>query len=101
MCGICGIYNYKNRQPVAGQQLQRMNATLAHRGPDDHGTLVDEEFGAAMRRLAIIDLERGHQPLCNEDRTVWAVCNGEIYNFRRLRKTLEASGHRFSTHTDV
>ncbi len=80
--------------------LTTMNRSLAHRGPDDEGLRLDGNAGLAMRRLKIIDLTGGHQPLCNEDQTVWTVFNGEIYNFQSLRKDLIAKGHRFACAAD-
>ena len=74
---------------------------IRHRGPDDEGVWVDEGVALGMRRLSIIDLSTGHQPIHNEDRSVWIVFNGEIYNFRELRRELEAAGHRFYTSTDT
>ena len=74
---------------------------IRHRGPDDEGVWVEEGVALGMRRLSIIDLSTGHQPIHNEDRTVWIVFNGEIYNFRELRRELEAAGHRFYTSTDT
>ena len=80
-----------------------MCATMRHRGPDDEGLYADAQSGVSLgiRRLAVIDVAGGHQPLCNEDRTVWVVCNGEIYNHRRLREDLLARGHRFATGSDA
>ena len=78
-----------------------MTAAVAHRGPDDEGHYLGQRVSLGHRRLSIIDLsEAGHQPLSNEDGTVWLVFNGEIYNFRELRKTLEAAGHRFRGESD-
>ena len=74
---------------------------MTHRGPDDAGIYLNGPVGLAVRRLAIIDLETGNQPIHNEDRTVWVVFNGEIYNFRRLRKDLESLGHQFTTESDT
>ena len=98
MCGICG-----STRGDAAQAIERMNATMVHRGPDDEGTFVDERAGVALgaRRLSIIDVANGHQPLANEDRTVWAALNGEIYNAARLRETLIRRGHRFVSHVDT
>ena len=76
-------------------RLDAMSATLVHRGPDSDGTLVDGPVGLAARRLAIIDLQTGDQPIANEDGTVHVVQNGEIYNYRELRAELERAGHRF------
>jgi asparagine synthase (glutamine-hydrolysing) len=98
MCGICGEWNVGG---VEGKTLTRMNAALPHRGPDGEGTAVFGEAGLAMRRLAVIDLEGGAQPMPNEDRSVWTVFNGEIYNHRALRRDLERRGHRFRTSSDT
>src|ERR1700722_11704823 len=80
-----------------------MCAVLHHRGPDDEGQHTDYATGVSigMRRLSIIDVEGGHQPICNEDRSVWVVCNGEIYNHSRLRADLQRRGHRFATSSDT
>ncbi len=96
MCGITGGFGVRMDAAV----LAAMNRSLAHRGPDDEGLRLDDNAGLAMRRLKIIDLTGGHQPLCNEDQTVWTVFNGEIYNFQSLRKDLIAKGHRFASETD-
>lgn len=101
MCGICGIYNYGSGVPVEKADLKAMNDLIVHRGPDDEGYYTDRNVGLAMRRLSIIDLSTGHQPLSNEDGTVWVVLNGEIYNFQELRRGLEARGHKFKTKTDT
>ena len=99
MCGICGIYNFTSA-PVREREIYAMNALLYHRGPDDDGFYFGRNAAIGMRRLAIIDREGGKQPVYNEDRTVVAAVNGEIYNYRELRKTLIANGHRFSTESD-
>jgi asparagine synthase (glutamine-hydrolysing) len=101
MCGIAGIADVTGRAPVDGDGLRRMNDQLFHRGPDDAGYLVERGVGLAMRRLAIIDLSTGQQPVHNEDKTVSVVFNGEIYNYRDLRAELQAKGHRFSTTSDT
>jgi asparagine synthase (glutamine-hydrolysing) len=99
MCGIAGI---ASRTGAADpQRLRAMSATLVHRGPDSDGELVDGPVGLAARRLSIIDLAGGDQPIANEDGTVHVVQNGEIYNFRELRAELERAGHRFSTRCDT
>jgi len=98
VCGICGQWKAGGAR---GDVLERMNRTLVHRGPDDAGQVLLGEAGLAMCRLSIIDLEGGRQPLCNEDETVWVVCNGEIYNHAELRRELEAAGHRFRTRSDT
>ena len=99
MCGICGIVS--TRGPVDPDQLARMSAKLLHRGPDSDGVFVDGPVGLAARRLAIIDLETGDQPIANEDGTVHVVQNGELYNYPELRAELERAGHRFATHGDT
>ena len=99
MCGICGLATRGG--PVDAERLRAMSATLVHRGPDSDGQLVDGPAGLASRRLSIIDLETGDQPIANEDGTVHVVQNGEIYNYRELRAGLEAAGHRFATRSDT
>jgi asparagine synthase (glutamine-hydrolysing) len=98
VCGICGEWNLSGADPKA---LERMNEALVHRGPDDQGAVLLGEAGLAMRRLAIIDLARGHQPIANEDASAWIICNGEIYNYRELRRELTARGHLFKTDSDT
>ena len=98
VCGICGIVSATGRRP---RSARAMSATLVHRGPDSDGGFVDGPVGLAARRLAIIDLETGDQPIANEDGTVHVVQNGEIYNYRELRAELERAGHRFATHGDT
>jgi len=100
MCGIAGAVSFAGR-PVSLAELRRMCAVLEHRGPNDEGFYVAPHAGLGMRRLSIIDLATGRQPVCNEDGTVWAVFNGEIYNFQQLRRGLEERGHRFYTGTDT
>jgi asparagine synthase (glutamine-hydrolysing) len=99
VCGICGIAS--SNGPADPERLARMSATLVHRGPDAAGTLTDGPVGLAARRLAIIDLETGDQPIANEDGSIHVVQNGELYNYRELRAELERSGHRFRTHSDT
>jgi len=101
MCGISGIYNYKTAEPVSERVLKAMNDTLIHRGPDDEGFYISNEVGLGHRRLSIIDLAAGHQPMTNEDGTVWVAFNGEIYNFIELHRFLESRGHRFKTRSDT
>ena len=101
MCGIVGnILARADRRPDPAV-LQRMNERLAHRGPDDEGILVQGPAGLAMRRLKIIDLATGHQPMAGEGRRVWVVFNGEIYNYRELGANLAARGHTFTTRSDT
>ncbi|MGH9354719.1 MAG: asparagine synthase (glutamine-hydrolyzing) [Terriglobia bacterium] len=101
MCGICGIFNFSTSAPADRERLSAATKALAHRGPDDQGIYVDRELGLGNRRLSIIDLAGGHQPLSNEDDSLWITLNGEIYNYKELRVTLEARGHRFRTATDT
>src|SRR3989441_1458199 len=111
MCGIAGFAEspqsdrFNPFRPFSQDErrdlVHRMCQAIRHRGPDDEGLLVDEGVALGMRRLSIIDLSTGHQPIHNEDQTVWIVFNGEIYNFRELRRELEAAGHRFYTSTDT
>lgn len=101
MCGICGQINLDFQTPVDSKFINRMNDTLLHRGPDDEGTYVKEHVGLAMRRLSIIDVAKGKQPISNEDQTIWIVFNGEIYNFPELRKRLISNGHQFRTNSDT
>lgn len=97
MCGLVGIASPR----PARDRLERAAARLAHRGPDDAGVYVGERCGLALRRLSIIDLAGGHQPICNEDGRVWLTCNGEIFSSPELRRELEAAGHQFRTQSDV
>jgi asparagine synthase (glutamine-hydrolysing) len=101
MCGICGIYNYGSGLPAEKARLKAVNDLLEHRGPDDEGYFTDGPVGLAMRRLSIIDLSTGQQPLSNEDGRIWIVFNGEIYNFADLRADLLARGHKFKTRSDT
>lgn len=101
MCGIAGIYYWDGRV-VDERTLRHMTDMLAHRGPDSAGYFVDGPVGLGNRRLAILDLSsRGHQPMSNEDGTVWVTYNGEIYNFREIREELEQRGHKFHSQTDT
>src|ERR1041385_4497632 len=100
MCGIVGYVNLDGRAADRAL-LERMNEAIHHRGPDEDGSYLKENVGLAMRRLAIIDLKGGQQPIANEDRTCWIVFNGEIYNFRELKKRLEDLGHTFRTDCDT
>ena len=101
MCGICGIVPSKNNSTVDAKLLRRMTDTLYHRGPDSEGFYTAPGIGLGIRRLSIIDLETGDQPIANEDGNVTVVCNGEIYNYRELRRDLEGRGHLFRTRSDV
>ncbi len=101
MCGICGMVALDGNTRIHREVLSRMNERLRHRGPDGEGEFLDVCVGLAMRRLAILDVQGGGQPVFNEDRTVAVVYNGEIYNAPELRKRLEANGHTFRSHTDT
>ena len=104
MCGIAGFVESKNRvaPEEAGAILDRMCRVIAHRGPDDQGTMhTAEGVHLGMRRLSIIDLAGGHQPIFNEDGQVSIVFNGEIYNYRELYPELQKRGHQFKTHSDT
>ncbi len=101
MCGIAGVINYYEKRDVPKQLVEKMVASLEHRGPDDVGIHVKENVGLGIRRLSIIDLDTGHQPISNEDNSIYVVYNGEIYNFKALRDELQQKGHTFKTNTDT
>ncbi len=101
MCGICGLLYFEPDTKAEVEILQEMNTALSHRGPDDEGYYVEGNVGLAMRRLKIIDLETGHQPIFSEDKSICVVFNGEIYNFRELRRNLSQKGHIFRTDSDT
>src|SRR5262249_45848093 len=101
MCGICGIVGHDGAPRVDPQAIAAMNRAMTHRGPDDEGTYFEPAVGLGARRLSIIDLAGGHQPIANEDGTLHIVFNGEIYNYRELRTFLDRKGHRFTTHSDT
>jgi asparagine synthase (glutamine-hydrolysing) len=101
MCGICGVAAADARRPIDPAMVRAMTETLWHRGPDGEGYHVADGVGLGMRRLSIVDLETGDQPIANEDRSLVLVCNGEIYNAVELRRELEGAGHRFRSHSDV
>lgn len=101
MCGICGKLIFRGEQVVSPSLVKAMADTIYHRGPDDEGYYVSGPIGLGFRRLAIIDLQSGHQPLSNEDGTIWIVFNGEIYNYQELRAFLLSKGHIFKTKTDT
>lgn len=101
MCGIAGSLYRDRRHPVDEQQLRAMSSSLRHRGPDEHGLWLGDGVGLAHRRLSIIDLADGQQPLANEDGRVRVVFNGEIYNYRQLRSELESKGHQFRSRSDT
>lgn len=101
MCGICGVVFLDPERRVDAEVLVAMRDTLAPRGPDDAGVYLNGNVGLASRRLSIIDLAEGHQPMANEDESVWVVFNGEIYNFKEVRQFLQTRGHKFRTNSDT
>src|SRR5579863_5284322 len=101
MCGIAGIVNTEDAAVVDRESVHQMCAQIIHRGPDDEGIYARRGVGLGMRRLSIIDLRGGHQPIHNEDESVWVVFNGEIYNFAELRREMEGRGHHIYTNTDT
>ncbi len=101
MCGILGFINLDRSLPADEPTARAMAAAIVHRGPDDEGFYFKDNVALGMRRLSIIDLSTGHQPISNEDKSVWVVFNGEIYNFPELRRRLLERGHQFSTHSDT
>ena len=101
MCGICGQFNFRDKAPVIREHIEKMTKTMIHRGPDDEGFYISGPLGFGFRRLSIIDLEGGHQPMSDREESVYVIFNGEIYNFPKLRKELESYGHIFRTHSDT
>jgi asparagine synthase (glutamine-hydrolysing) len=101
MCGICGQFNFKSQAPVRRESLQAMTRSIIHRGPDDEGYFLDGPLGFGFRRLSIIDLSGGHQPMSDVEESVWIVFNGEIYNFPELKRELQSFGHVFRTNSDT
>src|SRR6202047_1175297 len=101
MCGICGQFNLDQQKPVYPETVRRMARSIVHRGPDDEGYYTAGPLGFGFRRLSIIDLVGGHQPMSDAEEKVWVIFNGEIYNFKELRAELEQRGHRFRTRSDT
>src|SRR5271157_414691 len=101
MCGICGKLMLEPGATVSPALVKAMADTIQHRGPDDEGYYVSGPVGLGFRRLSIIDLNSGHQPISNEDGSIWIVFNGEIYNYQELRELLQSKGHVFRTQTDT
>ena len=101
MCGICGQYSYERQAPVSRREIEKMARSIVHRGPDDEGYYINGPLGLGFRRLSIIDLEGGHQPMSDAEESVRVVFNGEIYNFPELRRELESFGHVFRTRCDT
>jgi len=96
LCGICGFVGFEDKE-----LLREMCNSIRHRGPDDQGYYIDANVSMGHNRLSIIDLKGGHQPIHNEDGSIWVIYNGEIYNFADLRNELETKGHRFYTSSDT
>ncbi|MBV8216071.1 MAG: asparagine synthase (glutamine-hydrolyzing) [Verrucomicrobia bacterium] len=101
MCGIAGQFNFGSQEQVVEERVRRMARSIAHRGPDDEGYFFDDNLGLGFRRLSIIDLSGGHQPMSDAEESVWVVFNGEIYNYQELRAELEAKGHQLRTRSDT
>jgi asparagine synthase (glutamine-hydrolysing) len=101
MCGICGQIKIASDEPADQETIRRMSRSMFHRGPDDEGYFFDRSVGLGFRRLSIIDLSGGHQPMADAEESVWVVFNGEIYNYRELRPELESRGHKFRTQSDT
>jgi len=101
MCGICGQFNYERQAPASRREIENMARSIIHRGPDDEGYYVSGPLGLGFRRLSIIDIEGGHQPMSDEEESIRVVFNGEIYNFQELRRELEGVGHVFRTRCDT
>ena len=101
MCGIAGQYNFIRREPVEPDTIRRMTESIRHRGPDDEGYFFEGAIGLGFRRLSIIDLAGGHQPMSDAEETVWIIFNGEIYNYKELRAELQGKGRQFRTNSDT
>jgi asparagine synthase (glutamine-hydrolysing) len=101
MCGICGQFNFVSKEPVYPETIRRMAGSIVHRGPDDEGYFMAGSLGFGFRRLSIIDLAGGHQPMSDREERVWVIFNGEIYNFKELRAELVDRGHQFQTRSDT
>jgi asparagine synthase (glutamine-hydrolysing) len=101
MCGICGQFNFRNQAPVRRADLEAMTRSMVHRGPDDEGYFIAGPLGFGFRRLSIIDLAGGHQPMSDQEESVWVIFNGEIYNFPELKRELQSHGHIFRTNSDT
>ena len=101
MCGICGQFNFGDEAPVRRSDIEAMTRSIVHRGPDDEGYFIAGPLGFGFRRLSIIDLSGGHQPMSDQEESVWVVFNGEIYNFPELKRELQSHGHVFRTDSDT
>ncbi|MCZ7615868.1 MAG: hypothetical protein M5T52_20530 [Ignavibacteriaceae bacterium] len=101
MCGIAGIVNLKQHKPISSDALRKMVSIQKHRGPDETGAYIDDNIGLAHARLSIIDLKDGTQPIHNEDKSLWIIYNGEVFNYPELRQELVRRGHKFYTSSDT
>jgi len=101
MCGICGQFNFRDQEPVRRSDIEAMAQSMVHRGPDDEGYFIAGALGFGFRRLSIIDLSGGHQPMSDQEQSVWVIFNGEIYNFPELKRELQTRGHVFRTNSDT
>src|SRR5262249_53362003 len=101
MCGITGIFEYQRTSEIPRELVHGMNETIIHRGPDDEGIFTGPGIGLGFRRLSIIDVAGGHQPISNEDGTIWVMLNGEIYNYPELSREVLGRGHRMATRSDT
>ena len=101
MCGICGVYNFHTNSAIDTDLIKRMCKVMTHRGPDDEGVFAHSNIALGHTRLSIIDLASGHQPMHNEDGTIWIVFNGEIYNYLELRDFLIKRGHQYRSCSDT
>src|SRR5213079_3323098 len=101
MCGIAGQFSFQRGEPVKRETIVRMARSIAHRGPDDEGYFISGPLGLGFRRLSIIDLAGGHQPMSDAAESVWVMLNGEIYNYPELRQQLQGYGHQFRTKSDT
>lgn len=101
MCGICGQFNFGDQAPVRRSDIEAMTKSIVHRGPDDEGYFIAGPLGFGFRRLSIIDLSGGHQPMSDREESVWVIFNGEIYNFPELKRELQSHGHEFRTNCDT
>ena len=97
MCGICGQFNFGSLAPVRRTNIEAMTKSISHRGPDDEGYYIAGPLGFGFRRLSIIDLASGHQPMSDQAESIWVIFNGEIYNFPELKRELQSHGTYFET----
>src|SRR5215471_20220835 len=101
MCGICGQFNFGCQAAIRRADIEAMSRSIVHRGPDDEGYFIAGRLGFGFRRLSIIDLSGGHQPMSDAEESVWVIFNGEIYNFPELKRELQSHGHVFRTNSDT